>query len=75
MPPADARVDADTLEAELEWLAHVIELRLHHYFHDKAPGSPPLPGALAPPPVAAPEVPGRTRPRCSATASTPPSGC
>ena len=28
MPPVNARVDADTLEAELEWLAHVIELRL-----------------------------------------------
>ncbi|MBJ2158001.1 ATP-binding protein [Variovorax sp. IB41] len=54
MPPVDARVDADTLEAELEWLAHVIELRLHHYFHDKAPGSPPLPGTLAPPPALRP---------------------
>ena len=50
IPPADARVDAGTLEAELEWLAHVIELRLHHYFHEKAPASPALPGTLAPPP-------------------------
>ncbi|WP_218668922.1 ATP-binding protein [Variovorax sp. KK3] len=49
--PAEIRIDADTLEAELEWLAQVIELRLRHYFDDKAPASPPLPGTLAPPPV------------------------
>ena len=56
MPPVNARVDADTLEAELEWLAHVIELRLHHYFHEKAPGSPPLPDTLAPPPPLRPKA-------------------
>jgi hypothetical protein len=54
IPPVNARVDADTLEAELEWLARVIELRLHHYFHEKAPASPPLPGTLAPPPALRP---------------------
>ncbi len=50
VPPASGQVDADTLEAELEWLARVIELRLQHYFHETAAGSPPLPGTLAPPP-------------------------
>jgi hypothetical protein len=54
IPPVNARIDADTLEAELEWLARVIELRLHHYFHEKAPASPPLPGTLAPPPALRP---------------------
>jgi hypothetical protein len=54
IPPVNARVDADTLEAELEWLARVTELRLHHYFHEKAPASPPLPGTLAPPPALRP---------------------
>jgi hypothetical protein len=54
IPPVNARVDADTLEAELEWLARVIELRLHHYFHEKAPASPALPGTLAPPPALRP---------------------
>jgi len=44
-------IDAATLEAELEWLAQLIELRLHHYFHETAPASPSLPGALLPPPV------------------------
>ena len=50
MPPRDSLVDAETLEAELEWLARVVELRLQHYFDTEAPSSPPLPGALAPPP-------------------------
>ena len=44
-------IDAATLEAELEWLAQVIELRLVHYFHASAPSSPELPGTLAPPPA------------------------
>ena len=51
VPPVSGRVDVDTLEAELEWLAQVVELRLHHYFHAAAAGSPPLPGTLAPPPL------------------------
>lgn len=42
--------DAALLDAELEWLAHALELRLQHYFHAEQPGSPPLPGTLAPPP-------------------------
>ena len=45
-----AAIDAATLEAELEWLAQVIEQRLLHYFHATSPSSPELPGALAPPP-------------------------
>ena len=44
-------IDVDTLEAELEWLAQVIEQRLAHYFHATAPSSPELPGPLAPPPT------------------------
>ena len=44
-----APIDAATLEAELEWLAQVIEQRLAHYFHATAPSSPELPGAIAPP--------------------------
>ncbi|WP_310461397.1 ATP-binding protein [Sphaerotilus sp.] len=44
-------IDAATLEAELEWLAQVIEQRLAHYFHATTPSSPELPGALAPPPA------------------------
>ncbi len=43
-------VDAATLEAELEWLARVIEVRLAHYFDPKSPASPPLPGTLVPAP-------------------------
>ena len=44
-------IDAATLEAELEWLAQVIEQRLALYFHANAPSSPELPGALMPPPA------------------------
>jgi hypothetical protein len=51
LPASIGLVDADTLEAELEWLARVLELRLQHYFHGETPGSPPLPGTLAPPPA------------------------
>ncbi|OYU84395.1 MAG: AAA family ATPase, partial [Burkholderiales bacterium PBB5] len=47
MKPTD---NAAVLEAELEWLARLIEVRLHHYFDATAPGSPPLPGPLAPAP-------------------------
>jgi hypothetical protein len=54
VPTLNGEVDADTLEAELEWLARVIELRLQHYFHETTPGSPPLPGTLAPPPALRP---------------------
>jgi len=46
----DAPIDAATLEAELEWLAQVIEQRLSHYFHPSSPGSPELPGTLVPAP-------------------------
>ena len=46
-------IDTETLEAELEWLARLIELRLQHYFHEQHPASPPLPGSLAPPPALA----------------------
>ena len=46
-------IDAATLEAELEWLAQVIEQRLAHYFHATTPSSPELPGTLAPPPALA----------------------
>ena len=49
-----APIDAATLEAELEWLARVIELRLARYFDATAPSSPELPGALVPPPELAP---------------------
>ena len=42
--------DAALLEAELEWLARALELRLQHYFHAERPESPALPGTLAPPP-------------------------
>jgi hypothetical protein len=50
VPGPGGLVDAGTLEAELEWLARLIELRLQHYFDAQAPSSPALPGALAPPP-------------------------
>jgi hypothetical protein len=61
MKPTDAEplagaIDAETLEAELEWLARVIELRLQHYFHESTPGSPPLPGTLAAPPPLGPQA-------------------
>lgn len=45
--------EAAALEAELEWLARAIELRLKHYFAKDAPASPALPGELAPPPLKA----------------------
>ena len=45
------RVDTATLEAELEWLAAVIERRLQSYFDKEAPASPPLPDASLPPPA------------------------
>jgi hypothetical protein len=45
------RVDTATLEAELEWLAAVIERRLQSYFDKDAPASPPLPDAALPPPA------------------------
>ncbi|RVT49019.1 ATP-binding protein [Rubrivivax albus] len=48
--PALAAVDVATLDAELAWLARVVELRLAHYFAEGAPASPALPGALAPTP-------------------------
>lgn len=55
---APAAIDTAVLDAELEWLAQVIELRLAHYFHETAPSSPALPGALAPaPPLPAPPGP------------------
>lgn len=47
--PAAALATA-VLEAELEWLAQLIELRLRHYFDATVPSAPPLPGTLAPPP-------------------------
>ena len=51
-------VDAGTLEAELEWLALVIERRLQRYFDKQAPGSPPLPDdSLPPPPLRASDGP------------------
>lgn len=56
MKPTDLRVtltdDARALEAELEWLAQVIELRLQHYFDPAVSGSPELPDALPPPSLA-----------------------
>jgi len=52
-PSSTAPIDAATLEAELEWLAQVIEQRLAHYFHATAPSSPELPGTLVPPPALA----------------------
>ena len=55
-----APIDAATLEAELEWLARVIELRLARYFDATAPSSPELPGALAPPPELAAGTDGRS---------------
>lgn len=48
---ANAAIDTTTLEAELEWLARLIELRLQHYFHAETPSSPELPGTLLPPPA------------------------
>ncbi len=57
MKPAEplqpaGRIDAGTLEAELEWLATVIERRLQHYFDKTAASSPALPDeSLPPPPV------------------------
>lgn len=56
-PAQAAAIDTDTIEAELEWLARVVELRLAHYFHESAPASPALPGTLAPAPPL-PENPG-----------------
>ena len=41
--------DPAMLDAELEWLARAIELRLKHYFAKDAPASPALPGELTPP--------------------------
>ena len=55
-----APIDAATLEAELEWLARVIELRLARYFDATAPSSPELPGALVPPPELATRTDGRS---------------
>lgn len=49
-PAAAAALDVPVIEAELEWLARVVELRLAHYFHESTPASPPLPGMLAPAP-------------------------
>ena len=54
-----APIDAATLEAELEWLARVIELRLARYFDATAPSSPELPGALVPPPELVTRTDGR----------------
>jgi hypothetical protein len=51
VPGPSGLVDADTLEAELEWLARAVELRLQHYFDAQGPSSPALPGTLAPPPA------------------------
>jgi hypothetical protein len=61
MKPADhpqgaGAIDADTLQAELDWLVRVIELRLQHHFHADHPSAPPLPGALAPPPALDPRA-------------------
>ena len=54
MKPADLlTTDAAVLEAELEWLAQLIELRLQHYFDAAVSGSPALPDALPPPTLAA----------------------
>jgi len=47
-PGAPGMIDATTLEAEMEWLAQVIELRLKHYFDKNAPSSPALPRESAP---------------------------
>ncbi len=49
-PLPSTAIDMSTLEAELEWLARVFELRLKTYF-EESPSSPPLPGTLAPPPA------------------------
>ena len=62
MKPAD---NAAVLEAELEWLARLIEVRLQHYFDATAPGSPPLPGPLA----LAPHWAGPARPGCTYAAA------
>ena len=50
-PPPIALLDTATLDAELEWLAQVIELRLKHYFDKDSPTSPALPGTALPPPA------------------------
>ena len=50
-PPAPALLDTATINAELEWLAQVIELRLKHYFDKDHPASPALPGTALPPPA------------------------
>ena len=49
MNATTTKTDAATLEAELEWLAQAIELRLKHYFAKDAAASLALPGELAPP--------------------------
>jgi AAA+ superfamily predicted ATPase len=54
--PPPARIDTETLEAELEWLARAFELRLQTYFDGQSPGSPPLPGSLMPPPALRPDA-------------------
>jgi ATPase family associated with various cellular activities (AAA) len=70
IPPV---IDAATLEAELEWLAQVIEQRLAHYFHAITPSSPELPGTLAPPALTAPPdltaFTALTAPQCSYAAA------
>lgn len=54
----DARLNATArdLEADLQWLAAVLQRRLDGYFGDPS-SSPPLPGELAPPDLAASDSP------------------